>query len=69
MASMWQDDLSIEAFVAREMGDEDWMDINPVYDTNTGCSRKATYEVEHPARYEPEPVTVKYDRRFDKEAL
>lgn len=53
-------DLSIEAIVAHNRGDEDWEDL--VDDSPTlafGCSRRATHERDRLGQFEPEPVTVK----------
>ncbi len=52
----YEDQLSVEAIVARRMGDEDWEELVS-YDP-LGCSRRATSEAQRD-RFEPEPVTIK----------
>lgn len=37
-------ELSVEALVARNLGDDDWEDLLPAVDD--GCYRKATMEIE-----------------------
>lgn len=52
-----EDELSVEAIVARNMGDDDWEELISYHDT--GCSRRATVEVEH-YRPEAEPNIDKF---------
>lgn len=42
----YEDDLSIEAIVARNMGDPDWEELidEPLPTLSFGCSRKASRE-------------------------
>ena len=49
--------LSVEALVAMNMGDDDWEELVPT--TGEGCYRKATVEVEHD-HYEAEPNIDKF---------
>lgn len=50
-------ELSVEAIVAQNMGDEDWEDLIP--HAHDGCTRRATTEVERD-RVEPEPNIDKF---------
>lgn len=54
---MWQNELSVEAQAARNLGDEDWDDIDVSF--NEGCHRTATQEVEH-FHVEAEPNIDKF---------
>ena len=50
-------ELSVEAQVALNMGDEDWEDLLPAIDD--GCSRRPTVEIER-SRVEIEPNIDKF---------
>lgn len=50
-------ELSVEALVARNLGDDDWEDLIPAVED--GCYRKATCEVER-SREEAEPNIDKF---------
>ena len=41
---MYEDQLSVEAIVARNMGDDDWEELISYH--STGCSRRPSVEVE-----------------------
>lgn len=50
-------ELSVEAIVARSMGDEDWEDL--ITDTAEGCYRKPCCEIER-SFFEAEPNIDKF---------
>ena len=64
----WNQQLSVEQQVALSMGDDDAddeeFDCLPVL--ATGCTRKATLEVEKVAYLEAEPMGMKYNPLFEQ---
>lgn len=55
---MWQNQISVEAEVARNLGDEDWEDLAQDIG-NEGCSVRPRMEMER-SKVEPEPVIDKF---------
>ena len=52
-----ESELSVEALVAQNLGDEDWQELIP--HACQGCTRRSTIEVEH-SHFEAEPNIDKF---------